>query len=177
MSLVVMTSSGGVIECRRYLHTIWAATANLEMSSPNQNIEINLQNFWTVHFYSFTVITMSEQYMRYEAQLRVLICRLCHEGVYKNGVGWHYRKHHRDLPLGIRQELVHYANRFDRCETDNMQYLFPYSYRNVCIFLTVSGRSMPRRPVEHVLSPHVMTTRDYWIMVNGYYGASRSLRT
>jgi Orsellinic acid/F9775 biosynthesis cluster protein D len=61
--------------------------------------------------------------MRYEPQLRVMICRLCPEGVSKNGVALHYRRHHRDLPLRIRQELVEYANRFnDRCETENIQY-------------------------------------------------------
>jgi Orsellinic acid/F9775 biosynthesis cluster protein D len=71
---------------------------------------------------SFTVATMSEQYMQYEPQLRVVICRLCPEGVSKNGVALHYRRHHRDLPLRIRQELVEYANTFVRSETENIQY-------------------------------------------------------
>jgi hypothetical protein len=112
-----MTSNGGVIEYRRYLHTIWARNLNLEMPSQNQNTDVNLQIFYTRR-----PTTMSEQYMRYEGQLRVMICRLCHDGVTKNGVALHYRKYHRDLPLRIRQDLVPYANRFDRCETDDIQY-------------------------------------------------------
>jgi hypothetical protein len=65
---------------------------------------------------------MSDQYIKYEPQLRVMICQLCPEGVSKNSVALHYRKRHRDLDLRIRKELVKYANNFDQCEPNELQH-------------------------------------------------------
>ena len=61
---------------------------------------------------------MSEQYIRYEPQLRCMICLVCPNGVSKNGVARHYRKHHKDVRLSVRKDLVKYANNFDLCEAD-----------------------------------------------------------
>jgi hypothetical protein len=65
---------------------------------------------------------MSEQYIKYEPYLRVMICRLCKEGVTKNGIAWHYREHHKNIPRGARTSIVKYSNNFDLCETNEIQY-------------------------------------------------------
>jgi Orsellinic acid/F9775 biosynthesis cluster protein D len=65
---------------------------------------------------------MSEQYIKYEPQLRVMICRLCKEGVGKNTVARHYREYHKNLPNGVRKGMVAYSNNFELCETNEIQY-------------------------------------------------------
>jgi len=51
-----------------------------------------------------------------------MICQLCPDGVPKNGVALHYRRHHKhQLKLGIRKDLVKYANNFDLCEEDDFK--------------------------------------------------------
>jgi len=72
---------------------------------------------------------MSEQYIRYEPRLRVMICRLCHGGVSKNGVAQHYRVYHKILSLHLRQNILKYTQNFDICETHEIQYpntIIPY---------------------------------------------------
>jgi len=65
---------------------------------------------------------MAEQYIKYEAQLRVMICRLCNRGVPKNGTAWHYREHHKDVDRRARKDIVKYCNNFDLCKTEEIQY-------------------------------------------------------
>jgi Orsellinic acid/F9775 biosynthesis cluster protein D len=72
---------------------------------------------------------MTEQYIKYEARLYVMICRLCKTAITKNGIAWHYREHHKNLPLRTRKELVKYSNNFDLRETNELQYpsmIIPY---------------------------------------------------
>lgn len=61
-------------------------------------------------------------YITYEAQLRIMICRLCPIAVMKNGIAWHYREHHKNLSLHARKELVKYCNNFNLCEMNELQY-------------------------------------------------------
>jgi Orsellinic acid/F9775 biosynthesis cluster protein D len=56
---------------------------------------------------------MSEQYIKYEPRLRVMICRPCQEGVTKKGIARHYRGDHKNIPRGVRQGVVEYCNNFD----------------------------------------------------------------
>ena len=65
---------------------------------------------------------MSEQYIKYEPQLHVMLCRLCKEGITKNGIAWHYREHHKDIPLQERKGLVKYCNNFDVYTMKEFQY-------------------------------------------------------
>ena len=63
---------------------------------------------------------MSDQYIAYNDQFHIMICHLCEYGIPKNGIGLHYRRHHKDLSLQTRKELVLYANNFDLVE--NIEY-------------------------------------------------------
>src|SRR5579864_9246348 len=65
---------------------------------------------------------MSEQYIKYEPQLCVMMCRLCKEGITKNGIAWHYREYHKDIPLQERKDLVKYCNNFDVYTKKEFQY-------------------------------------------------------
>jgi Orsellinic acid/F9775 biosynthesis cluster protein D len=66
---------------------------------------------------------MSEQYIIYEAQLRVMKCRLCKEGITKNGIAYHYRNDHKqNVSLQARKALVKYCNDFDIYTKDDFQY-------------------------------------------------------
>ena len=72
---------------------------------------------------------MAEQYIKYEARLYIMICRLCNTTITKNGIAWHYREHHKTLSLTTRKELVKYSNNFDLRDTDELQYpstIIPY---------------------------------------------------
>jgi len=70
----------------------------------------------------YNKIIMSKQYIKYEPQLRVMICRLCTEGITKNGIAWHYREHHKNMSLQIRKDVVKYCNDFDVCTKKEFQY-------------------------------------------------------
>lgn len=61
-----------------------------------------------------------EDYIRYEPQLYVMICRLCHNGVTKNGIARHYRGHRDKLSIHTRRELIEYSKNFDLCENDEL---------------------------------------------------------
>ena len=50
-----------------------------------------------------------------------MICRLCKEGVTKNGIAWHYREHHKNLPGCICTGIVKYSNNFNLCEMNELQ--------------------------------------------------------
>ena len=63
---------------------------------------------------------MIDQYVTYNDQFHIMICRLCEHGIPKNGVGLHYRRHHKDLTLQTRKELVLHAKNFDLVE--NIEY-------------------------------------------------------
>jgi Orsellinic acid/F9775 biosynthesis cluster protein D len=65
---------------------------------------------------------MSEQYIKYVPQLRVMLCCLCKEGITKNGIAWHYREHHKDVPLRERKGVVKYSNNFDVCTRKEFEY-------------------------------------------------------
>ena len=41
---------------------------------------------------------MAEQYIKYEARLYVMICRICNTTITKNGTKHHYREDHKTLP-------------------------------------------------------------------------------
>ena len=71
---------------------------------------------------SSTKKPMSEQYIKYESQLRVMICRLCKEGITKNGIAWHYREHHKEVSLQERKEVVKYCNDFEVYTKKEFQY-------------------------------------------------------
>jgi hypothetical protein len=65
---------------------------------------------------------MSEQYIRYESRLYVMIYRLCNEDVTKNGTALHYRRHGEAISLRARRELVKYCNNFALCEMEELEY-------------------------------------------------------
>ena len=65
---------------------------------------------------------MAEQYIKYEGQLCIMICRLCNGGVTKNGIAWHYSRHHKEVDICARKNIVKYSNNFDLCETKHIQY-------------------------------------------------------
>ena len=72
---------------------------------------------------------MAEQYIKYEARLYIMICRICNTTITKNAIAWHYREHHKTLSLATRQDLVKYSNNFDLRETNELQYpntIIPY---------------------------------------------------
>jgi Orsellinic acid/F9775 biosynthesis cluster protein D len=65
---------------------------------------------------------MAEQYIKFVPQLRVMLCRLCKEGITKNTVGWHYMEHHKDVALRVRKDVVKYSNNFDVCTKKEFEY-------------------------------------------------------
>lgn len=66
---------------------------------------------------------MSEQYIKYEAQLRLMKCRLCKDCITKNGIAYHYREHHKDVvTLRARKDLVKYCNNFALYTKEEFQY-------------------------------------------------------
>jgi len=72
---------------------------------------------------------MAEQYIKYEARLYVMICRICNTTITKNGTKHHYREDHKTLSLATRQELIKYSNNFNLHEMDELQYpntIIPY---------------------------------------------------
>jgi hypothetical protein len=58
--------------------------------------------------------TMSEQYIKYEAELHVMKCRICKDCITKNGIAYHYRQYHKEvMSLQARKALVQYCNDFN----------------------------------------------------------------
>lgn len=115
---------------------------------------------------------MSEQYIKYEAQLRVMKCRLCKEGITKNGIAYHYREHHKEeVPLGARKDLVKYCNNFDVYTKREFQYpktvISPIEDRVVergvrCLFNNCNYACILRSSMEE----HCKIKHD-WVMSKG----------
>ena len=112
---------------------------------------------------------MSEQYIKYEAQLRLMKCRLCKEGITKYGIAYHYRTHHkREVSLQARKALVKYCNDFDVYTKEEFQYpktiISPIEGRvvekglrclfNGCIYACVCSSSME----DHCKTKHKWVT-------------------
>src|SRR5947207_1926435 len=67
---------------------------------------------------------MSEQYIKYEAQLHIMKCRLYKEDITKNEIAYHYKRYHKEkMSLSARKDLIKYCNNFAVYMKEEFQYL------------------------------------------------------